>query len=178
MPGGQSYLGDCGALSGGFWYTPSRHFVIQGVGEKMAAWWETVYHLGSAAICWAIWKCRNKACFDKKLIKHPTDIMFHACSFMIYWAGLYNSELRGKLMDDVKTCWRVLTGYWRNKLRTIKSEKTVASCSVTDLLTWIRLGASSLSFLFPSCSLVLNICISVFSWNGNGVEPRLKKTRW
>jgi hypothetical protein len=25
-----------------------------------------VHHFGFAAVCWAIWKCRNKAVFDKK----------------------------------------------------------------------------------------------------------------
>jgi len=28
--------------------------------------------------------------------------MFHACSFMTYWVGLYNSELQGTLMVGVK----------------------------------------------------------------------------
>ncbi|KAG2626632.1 hypothetical protein PVAP13_3KG234727, partial [Panicum virgatum] len=61
-----------------------------------------VYHFGFVAICLAIWKCRNRVCFDKKLIKHPSKIMFHACSFMTYWVGLYNSELQGTLMVGVK----------------------------------------------------------------------------
>ena len=27
---------------------------------------DLVYTFGFAAICWALWKCRNRACFDKK----------------------------------------------------------------------------------------------------------------
>ena len=35
------------------------------------------YTCGCAAICWAIWKSRNKACFDKKVIKSPVNIIMH-----------------------------------------------------------------------------------------------------
>ena len=61
-----------------------------------------IHHFGYAAICWAIWKCRNKAVFDGKTIRHPAEILFHACSFMNYWAGLYNSDFQGSLMEGVK----------------------------------------------------------------------------
>jgi hypothetical protein len=37
---------------------------------------EQVYMLGVAAICWAIWKARNKTCFEKKRIKNPAEIIF------------------------------------------------------------------------------------------------------
>ncbi|TVU50360.1 hypothetical protein EJB05_01730, partial [Eragrostis curvula] len=39
-------------------------------------------------------KARNKACFDKVIIKHPCDIIFHVCSFLRYWAGLYPADMR------------------------------------------------------------------------------------
>jgi hypothetical protein len=42
---------------------------------------ETVHHLGCAGICWASWKCRNKACFDNKLIKHPSENHFSCLCF-------------------------------------------------------------------------------------------------
>ena len=63
----------------------------------------TIYHFIFAAICWAIWKCRNKACFDSKLIKHPAEIIYHASSFMMYWAGLYPPEMQGKILEGVMT---------------------------------------------------------------------------
>jgi hypothetical protein len=50
---------------------------------------ESFYMFGLAAICWATWKSRNRACFEKKLIKNPCEIFFSACAFMHYWAGLY-----------------------------------------------------------------------------------------
>lgn len=51
------------------------------------------------SICWG-WllfagcKARNRACFDKQLIKHPCEVLFTACSFMRYWAGLYPGDMQ------------------------------------------------------------------------------------
>jgi hypothetical protein len=44
---------------------------------------------GLAVICWAVWKARNSVCFEKKHINNPIEILFSACSFIHYWAGLY-----------------------------------------------------------------------------------------
>jgi hypothetical protein len=35
---------------------------------------EKFYMLGLVAVCWATWKCRNMACFEKKIIKNPCEI--------------------------------------------------------------------------------------------------------
>jgi hypothetical protein len=45
-----------------------------------------------SAICWAIWKCQNRICFEKKVIKNPSVILFSACSLMRYWTGLHSVE--------------------------------------------------------------------------------------
>jgi hypothetical protein len=47
---------------------------------------------GIGAICWAIWKIRNKACFEKKLIKSPLELICYATVFMKYWAGLNSTS--------------------------------------------------------------------------------------
>ena len=44
---------------------------------------------GTAAICWAIWKARNNACFNNKIIKNPLEIICHVGALMKFWAGLY-----------------------------------------------------------------------------------------
>lgn len=54
---------------------------------------------GIAAICWAIWKSRNKACFEGKIIKNPLEIICHACVPMNYWAGLYAEVDKEQLVD-------------------------------------------------------------------------------
>jgi hypothetical protein len=38
------------------------------------------YMLGLAAICWALWKPRNSACFEKKPLTNPFNVIFHACA--------------------------------------------------------------------------------------------------
>ena len=52
---------------------------------------------GVAAICWAIWKLRNRACFEGKLIKSPIELISYACVFMKHWAGINNEQDRGAL---------------------------------------------------------------------------------
>jgi hypothetical protein len=47
------------------------------------------HHFGFAAMCWAMWKCRNMIVFDKKVIKHPAEIVLHACALLSYWAGAW-----------------------------------------------------------------------------------------
>lgn len=69
-------------------------------GEKYHAW-------GIAAICWAIWKCRNRAVFDKKLIKSPLEIICHACALMKFWAGLFAELEQEQLVEGANTLLRV-----------------------------------------------------------------------
>lgn len=60
-----------------------------------------------AAICWAIWKCRNQAVFDKKLIKSPLAIICHAHSLMIYWSGLYADMEKEQLVTGANDMLRI-----------------------------------------------------------------------
>ena len=53
-----------------------------------------LHGLGVGAVCWAIWKARNKACFDNIIVKSPIEILCRACALMDYWAGLSKSELQ------------------------------------------------------------------------------------
>jgi hypothetical protein len=53
---------------------------------------------GVAAVCWAFWKLRNMACFQKKLIRSPTEIIFYM--LVLFYIGLVckrkkNKEIRG-----------------------------------------------------------------------------------
>jgi hypothetical protein len=58
------------------------------------------YNLWSvSAICWAIWKGRNKACFDGIIIKNPTEILWHAGALMRFWTGLYAEVEREMLIN-------------------------------------------------------------------------------
>lgn len=61
-----------------------------------------IHTFGLAVVCWAVWKARNKACFEKKMIKHPAEILCHACSFMSFWSGLYMPDFQTQLTEGVK----------------------------------------------------------------------------
>jgi hypothetical protein len=38
-----------------------------------------------------MWKFRNRACFEKTLIRSSTAIIYYVCFFLKYWAGLQNN---------------------------------------------------------------------------------------
>jgi hypothetical protein len=59
--------------------------------------------VGVAAICWAIWKTRNKACFDGKLLNDPISVICDACVLIGYWAGLFAEGDKESLVDGANT---------------------------------------------------------------------------
>ena len=63
--------------------------------------------MGVVAICWATWKSRNKACFDKKIIKSPLEILCHANALMVFWAGLYAEMDRDQLIEGANLMLKV-----------------------------------------------------------------------
>jgi len=62
---------------------------------------------GISAICWAIWTARNRACFDRKLIKNPIEIICHAGALMRFWIGLYAQVDRMMHVNGVNTMLKV-----------------------------------------------------------------------
>jgi len=64
------------------------------------------YHtLGIVAICWAIWKTRNKICFEGKTIHDLASIVCYACALMSYWAGLYPDVDKEALEVGINTMY-------------------------------------------------------------------------
>jgi hypothetical protein len=51
------------------------------------------------AICWAIWKARNKMCFEKILIKSSNEIICHVCALISSWIGLSKRDLQDLLQE-------------------------------------------------------------------------------
>jgi hypothetical protein len=45
-----------------------------------------------------MWKLRNRACFEKKLIKSSADIICYYVSSLKYWVGLQKERERDKTM--------------------------------------------------------------------------------
>ena len=50
---------------------------------------EKLHMVGISAICWAIWRTRNKVTFEDHKMRTPCEIIFLASSFLMYWAGLH-----------------------------------------------------------------------------------------
>ena len=68
---------------------------------------EKLYMVGIAAICWAIWKTRNKVTFDAYKLRSPCEIIYLAATFLLYWAGLQKEPerevLKRKALEMMQT---------------------------------------------------------------------------
>jgi hypothetical protein len=47
-------------------------------------------------------------CFEKKDLKDPSDIVFSACVFMRYWAGIYSEEAQAMINAGVESMMRTV----------------------------------------------------------------------
>jgi hypothetical protein len=81
-----------------------------------------MYMLGLAAVCWAIWKARNRTCFDKKHIKSPLDIIIPACVFMRYWTRLYSDESKMTIEAGVDILMKTVVNLLGAKAKMKKGE--------------------------------------------------------
>jgi hypothetical protein len=75
--------------------------------EKWLPGGEKFHTLGIVAICWSIWKARNKLCFEGKMVKTPLSIICNACALMSYWAGLYPAEDKDTLVARVNAMLQI-----------------------------------------------------------------------
>lgn len=68
------------------------------------------FHLwGMSAICWAIWKARNRASFEGYAIKNPIEILCHAGALMKFWTGLCSEAEKEVLIDGVNAMLKIAT---------------------------------------------------------------------
>jgi len=65
------------------------------------------YAVGIAAVCWSIWKMRNKIYFDGKTLHNPLEIISHACTLMKFWAGLQKEVDKATLITGVETMLKI-----------------------------------------------------------------------
>jgi hypothetical protein len=63
--------------------------------------------VGIAAVCWAIWKMRNKICFEGKKLRNPIEIVCHACALIKFWAGLQKEVDKEALIQGVETMFKI-----------------------------------------------------------------------
>jgi hypothetical protein len=62
---------------------------------------------GLTAICLALWKVRNKTCFEKKTIKNPSDVFYSVCFFLNYWAGLHSGSAQHVIKEEVESMMQI-----------------------------------------------------------------------
>lgn len=67
---------------------PRNHWQFHAWCHSFLPGWDRFYTVALGAVTWAIWLARNRATFEIKLIKTPFEIVFTACSLLLYWAGL------------------------------------------------------------------------------------------
>ena len=63
----------------------------------------------------AIWKARNRACFEGKIIKSPIQTLCHVGAPMRFWAGLYAEVDKEMLVNGVNTMLRVAARFILSK---------------------------------------------------------------
>jgi hypothetical protein len=49
-----------------------------------------IFRLQGCPLDGKLWKLRNRACFEEKLINSRTDLVCYSTIFMNYWASLHN----------------------------------------------------------------------------------------
>ncbi|KAF7090147.1 hypothetical protein CFC21_092954 [Triticum aestivum] len=49
-----------------------------------------------------MWNCRNRATFEQKKLRTPFDVIFSACGYMNYWAGLMEGADRETMQRGAK----------------------------------------------------------------------------
>ena len=73
----------------------------------------TTIMLGVVAIFWAIWKTRNRSCFQRVRPKDPTNVVLYMCNFLHVWAKLQKNGLQRMLLrgaDNIAKAAREIFG--------------------------------------------------------------------
>ena len=82
--------------------------------------------LGAVAIFWAVWKTRNRSCFQRIRPKDPTNVVIYMCNFLHVWANLQKEGLKSMLLrgaDNITKVAREIFGQshgWNPILRRIE----------------------------------------------------------
>ena len=63
---------------------------------------EKFYTFGLAGFCWAMWINRNSVTFESKQMRSPFDVVYSACGFLTYWAGLMTGDDREMMERGAK----------------------------------------------------------------------------
>lgn len=121
-----------------------------------------------ADICWAIWKARNKSCFEKKQVKHPVEILNHACAFMKFWAGLYKTDTQDQLVEEVNIVLAIAYQVLQNQRQAGVGDPQQQEENGADFVKTLITLYSLLNYSCALSILGLVTYISIINGNGNG----------
>jgi hypothetical protein len=104
-------------------------------------WWiakilpvgSNLHIVGIAALCWAIWKTRNIACFEGKLISSPLGLICYMCAFLRYWAGLQNEKDKELLMEGASRLQRGASAAHEVARTSRSSSARIQECEDDDM---------------------------------------------
>jgi hypothetical protein len=55
--------------------------------------------VGCGAVLWAIWRTRNNACFNGKLVFDPIEVIYSCCFWLDAWSVLQSETAREMLLE-------------------------------------------------------------------------------
>jgi hypothetical protein len=77
--------------------------------------YDDLYMVGIAAICWAVWKTRNKVTFDKHQMRTPCEVMFLWSALLMYSTGLQKEHGKEKLQFGASKMMEKTAGLLRSR---------------------------------------------------------------
>jgi len=126
--------------------------------------------VGVAAICWSLWKTRNQACFQNKIISDPNAVIYMLCSWLT--TGLFCSRTRRQIgsIKERRDCAR----WWR----TLESWRWIG-CLWEDVLVMDE-EVSREGFFWADCSWCreCELQVASLSLNGRCMSVSAAKFKW
>nr|TKW38294.1 hypothetical protein SEVIR_1G105300v2 [Setaria viridis] len=81
------------------------------------------FHMvGLSTICWDIWLARNSVCFDRKIIRSPTEIICSASSFLMFWVELQKGGRQAKLKERAEALKTTALQFHPQRLHRVMQE--------------------------------------------------------
>jgi hypothetical protein len=81
-----------------------------------------MHAVGLAIVCWAVWKTRNKVCFENKRVKSPTEIVCMMCTFLTYWAGMLKDGLKQQVMQGAEAMKMVALSFHKLDVQSFSTD--------------------------------------------------------
>jgi RsiW-degrading membrane proteinase PrsW (M82 family) len=71
--------------------------------------------VGVAALCWAIWRCRNDVIFNKLKTNSVMQVIFRGAYWMRFWAQLQREEETKDTLSDLSKKLEIIALEFSNR---------------------------------------------------------------